>query len=413
MPRRIAYVVDHFPSISETWVHGEISRLVEMGWDVRIFALKALPAEHYHPSISWQADRTDYCPHRLILSPLMLRLHIKALATNPRRYLSTLAFVLANTLPSFGDMGRGVYCFVKAVYFAERLQAYAIEHIHAHFAHNRAAVAMIAARLTGITYSFTGHSQDIVIGVPMFAAKVRTARFIAVSSELMRRKLEDRFPDMDPCKVHVIRTGVDLNRFRPPAGRPVRDVPQILCVARLARVKGIDVLIDACDILSCRGLTFQCMIAGDGELRHELTRRILTRGLADRVHILGHLTDDELLTLYERATVFALPCLTERPGVYDGLPVVLIEAMAMGLPTVSTRLSAIPELIEDGVSGLLVEEKDANGLADRLERLLLDKEMRQRLALAARAKVVREYDLSETVGKLIALFNAGEPICTL
>ena len=405
MPKRIAYVVDYFPSVSETFVQNEIAYLASLGWQVRVFALKAQASEHRHAAVNWLVDLTDYCSNRLVLSKEMLRAHLAAFARAPYRYLSTLGFTVANSLTSVGDLTRGIYCFVKAVYFAEMARGYSIQHIHAHFAYNRAAVAMLMARLAGITFSFTGHSHEVVLGVPMFAAKVRNARFIVVSSDFIRRKLEGWFPNLDPRKVHVIRTGIDLKCFQPPSSQSNHVASRILTVARLIECKGIHVLIDACEMLRERGKEFQCTIVGDGQLRGELERRIEAYGLQSRVRILGHVGDDELALLLQQATVFALPCLMDSTGVHDGLPVALIEAMAMGLPTVSTRLSAIPELIEDGVCGVLVEEKDVVALADALERIMEDAELRRHLATAARSKVEREYEIGDNVSRLAALFE--------
>jgi colanic acid/amylovoran biosynthesis glycosyltransferase len=402
---RIAYVADYFPSVSETFVQNEIFHLDSLGWYIRVFSLKAQPDRIYHQSVTGLLNQTDYCPNGRIFSVKMLHAHLFLFSRSPSRYLHTLLFTFVNNFTSVGDFIRGVYCFLKAVYFAEKAFFYNIKHVHAHFAHNRAAVAMLIAELTGITYSFTGHSSDIVLGVPMFTVKVKKARFIVVVSNFIYQKLKGRFPNIKSSKLHTIRIGIDLQRFRPSSTHSLLTKPHIVTVARLIEFKGIHVLIDACRILRDRGYEFLCTVAGDGELREELEKQIKSYGLESRVQILGYVGEAEVLSLLQQATVFALPSITDSKGAHDGLPVVLMEAMAVGLPTVSTRLSAIPELIDDGVCGLLVEEKDVTALANALERLLLDEELRQRLGSAARAKVEREYEIGHNVSRLAKLFE--------
>jgi colanic acid/amylovoran biosynthesis glycosyltransferase len=195
-------------------------------------------------------------------------------------------------------------------------------------------------------------------------------------------------------RIRVIHAGLDLGPFRPRGGRPAED--ELLIVSNLVEKKGHADLLRACALLRERGLKLRCRIVGDGELRGTLEGLSGQLGLKDQVEFLGRVSNDELRELLERATLFVLPAIAAADGDMDGIPMALMEAMAVGVPCLSTRLSGIPELIEDGISGFLVEPSNPGALADRLQQILVEAASLHRVAGNARRKVLAEFDVEAT-----------------
>jgi colanic acid/amylovoran biosynthesis glycosyltransferase len=270
-----------------------------------------------------------------------------------------------------------------------------VEHVHAHYATWPALSAWLCGRLAGVPYSFTAHAHDIFVDQSMLARKLADAAFAVTISEYNRR-LMARFGD--PGRIHVIRAGVD------PAALPfrARSVPRegpvrALCVASLQEYKGHAVLLEA---LAGSELLrrVELDLVGSGVLRAELEQRAAELGLAERVRFLGSLPEDAVRELFGQADLFVLPSVVARDGQMEGVPVVLMEALAAGVPVVATRLSGIPELVEDGRTGLLAEPGDPVALRDALERVVsggFEPELR-----AGRELVEGDFDVAEGVKRL-------------
>jgi glycosyltransferase involved in cell wall biosynthesis len=279
-----------------------------------------------------------------------------------------------------------------------------VRHVHAHFATHSALAAWAIGRLTGIPYSFTAHADDIFVPRPMLEDKAREASFVVTISEFNRRYLLRELGDAARSRIRVVHCGVDAEAFAPlpPASA---DAPfTILCVARLEEKKGQHHLIEACRRLDEKGVALRCWLVGEGAERDRLTRLRDAAGLGGRVELLGALSRDRIRRLMADAHVFALPSVVAGGGRADGIPVALMEAMAMQRPVVSTRTSGIPELVEDGVSGLLVGPGDAQALADALDRLRTDPGRAAELARAARLAVCERFDLHRNAAQLQQLF---------
>jgi glycosyltransferase involved in cell wall biosynthesis len=251
---------------------------------------------------------------------------------------------------------------------------------------------MVIGRLLSIPFSFTAHAWDIFKEQAMLPAKLRAADFVATISEYNRHYL-NRLCPAAADRIHVVRCGVNLARFSHQHECRRVDPPLILSVGRLVEKKGLACLVEACARLHDRGIDFTCTIVGDGPQRNALARSIAARDLQEIVKLVGELPQEELCDLWQMACVFALPCTIARNGNRDGIPVALMEAMASGVPVVSTTISGIPELVEDGVTGLLVSSDDAEALSQAISRLLADPGLATRLARAGRQRVEREYDV--------------------
>ena len=291
---------------------------------------------------------------------------------------------------------------LPAIQLARHWKDRGIGHVHAHWAHTATTIGMHAAGLMGVGFSFTGHANDLFVHKVGLAGKVRRARFIVCISEFHRRFYLGL--GADPARLPVVYCGIDLGRFRPEGAEKV-GVPRIVSVGRLVEKKGFADLIAACGLLRDRGVGFECVIAGSGPLEGELRERIARLGLGDRVRVTGRVAaQEDLPGLLESARAFALPCVRDADGDMDGLPQVLIEAMACGVPVVSTRLVGIPDLVRDGRNGVLVEPGDIPGLADALEGLIDRPGLAAALGAEAAAWAHAHFGRAETVGRLTRLF---------
>jgi glycosyltransferase involved in cell wall biosynthesis len=402
-PTSIAYVAQSFPLLTETFVYREVLGLQHKGCRVATFAI-------WKPS----KDRLSQESQHLVGSsyyvfPIswlgFLKSHLFFLCTRPNRYFSSLFFVLTRRGESFKNRRRTFFHFCEAVYLAMKMKEQEIGHIHAHFTINAATIALVVSRLLGTTFSLTAHNNLFTDQV-ILKEKVRAARFIVAISEFTRRFLINLMPtDNVADKIHIVHCGLSLKDFSPPDPRPENEVPVLLFVAHLAERKGAPILVEACRILAERGVLFRCVVVGDGPQRSYVEQLVEQYALQKVVDLTGVVFQEHLREYLSRADVFVLPCLTANNGDMDGIPVVLMEAMAMGIPAVSTYVSGIPELIEDGRSGLLVNEKDPEALADAIERLLSDRELRIRLGKSGRQKVTEEFNIDKSVAQLATLFG--------
>lgn len=412
----IGYVLKMYPRFSETFILNEILELERQGVDVHIYSLRKPDDGRFHANLARVHAPVIYLPEYLPAAPARVFAAHRALAqAAPRRYAHVLLYALARL------NRHTLKWFFQAGILADHLRAQPADHLHAHFASSAARVAMFAHLLTGVPYSFTAHAKDIylnTVDADLLRDKMRAARFVVTVSDYNRAHLvqlagesgrtglrgllpPDRLT-LPPDRVRRLYNGIDLTQFnvgaddRPQAARE----PLILAVGRLVEKKGFDVLVRACALLRDQGLAFRCEIAGKGP--HEATLRALITGLdlADRVQLVGPKPQDEIVAAYRRAAVFALPCVVGADGNRDGLPTVLLEAMAMQVPVVSTDLTGVPEIVDEGVTGLLVLQHDPAALATALARLLADPALREQMGRAARAKVARQFDLRQNVAVL-------------
>jgi glycosyltransferase involved in cell wall biosynthesis len=278
--------------------------------------------------------------------------------------------------------------------------------IHAQMAHSSATIAMYAAWLLDVPFGFTGHAVDLFRDRVALEDKVRRADLIACISTFHQdfyKKLGAR-----PEQLVLVYTGTDLQRFQPRAPDQPRPEgpPHIVSAGRLIPKKGFGVLIEACRILAERGVPFRCTIAGGGPLATELRTQIDNAKLADRVHLTGQpIAQEDLPAMLRSGDLFCLPCVPAPDGDMDGLPITLMEAMACGLPAVSTRLVGIPDLVIHNQTGLLVEPNDAASLADALQALIKQPELAQRLAVAGRRHVSEQFNIETCVTPLMDEFR--------
>jgi glycosyltransferase involved in cell wall biosynthesis len=392
---RVAYVLKMYPRFSETFVLNELLELERQGVELHVFSLKRPNDGISHADVARLHAPVTYLPESL---PGLVARQLPALRRHTRRYLGVLARALRSRRLS------SVKHVLQAGAIAPQLEAGGFTHVHAHFASGTTSVALHASRLTGVTYSFTAHAKDIFLDTvrPVdLARKLRGARFAVTVSDFNVRRLA---PLANGTPLVRVYNGLDLDRFvrdGVPRARP----PLALAVGRLIEKKGFADLVRACALLAANGTDFRCAIVGKGPLEPSLRELIRSLGVERRVELAGPVPRERLLELYPRAAVFAAPCVVAGDGNRDGLPTVLVEAMACGVPVVATPVTGIPELVEDEVTGLLVPEHDAEALAAALARILQDAQLAKRLATAARARIESGFDLTRNVASLRALFE--------
>lgn len=401
---RLAYIVSRFPHVSETFILRELDALeARRGLSIELLSLFP-PVD---PTVHAAARR--WIPRLLRPGPLDgLRDTGWWLARRPVRLLAVLATVVVGTAHSPAVLARSLATLPLACSHARTLRRLGIDHVHAGFAVYPALAAWLCARLAGVSYSFTAHAYDLFVDQSLLARKLRDAAFVVAISEYNRRFLATYGGDRQ-TPVHVVHCGIRpadyafLPRSVPATG-PVR----ALCVASLQEYKGHRVLFEALAEGGERLARLELDLVGGGPQRPELGHLAEEVGIAGRVRFHGSLPEDEVRALLERADLFVLPSVVAADGLMEGLPVALMEALACGLPVVSTRLSGIPELVRHEQTGLLAEPGDPASLARALERVL---SARDPVAPAAgRALVEAEFDVDRTAGQLAALFETvSEP----
>ncbi len=405
----IAYVAQFFPLLTETFVYREVEALTEKGFDVITLSNRTPEISKLSEESIGFMDKTEYVfPIKHIA---FLIAHLYFIFRFPRRYFGTLFYLSTYPGEPIGNRIRTLGHFGGAVYLAYRIRKRGVTHIHAHFAVNAATIGLSISRLLNIGYSLTVHN-NIFTDRLVLRPKLEAATFIISISEYSKQFLLEYAPDVPRLarKIHIVHCGISAESFHRSdpnlvglgLGNP--DTPHLVSLSSFAERKGMPVLVEACNILSQRGFRFRCTIAGSGP-DYDLVKDMVNRyQLDDVVKLPGRFFQEDIHGYLNDASIFALACITAENGDIDGIPVALMESMAMQVPTVSTTVSGIPELIENGVSGLLVDEQNAPALADAIAKLLLDNELAQKLADAGRRKVIKDFNIDTTSQHLVEIF---------
>jgi len=395
---KIAYVVKRYPRFSETFIVNEILAHEAAGWELEIFSLRPPEDTHFQNAISRVRAPVTY----LRTEGLQLD-DFWALAARVEREMPGAWSVMGEGLAG----GASIRDVCKAVFLAQAARARGLAHLHAHFATSAATVARLAAKLTGLPFTFTAHAKDIFhesVDPADLRAKLRDAAAVVTVSDFNVAHLRETF-GADAARVRRVFNGLDLALF--PYAAPVERPPRIVAVGRLVEKKGFGDLVEACALLAARGCRFEALIVGSGEEEAALRAKIERTGLQGRVVMAGPRPQSEIIHLVQESAVMAAPCVVGRDGNRDGLPTVLLESMALGTPVVSTAVTGIPEVVRDGETGLLVAESSPAELADALERLLDDAALRVRLATGARRLIEEQFDVHANAAELGAIFLAA------
>jgi len=329
-------------------------------------------------------------------------------------YLRSLVYIAANRGIDEGYTASSRWdCFLQAVHLIyllvlkERRTGKRIDHLHAHFAHDPALIAYLVHCMTGIPFSFTAHARDLYqVPEKVLTDRIRQARAVITCCGSNLKYLNQIAPSQQ-SKFSLVYHGVNLKDFQPvsnPSADAAPQVPLILSVGRLVEKKGFKDLLQALLIVKSKGERFQCAIYGDGPLCQQMQGWIEENGLAGDVRLMGDRTQQELISIYQNATLFVLTPIQTDDGDRDGIPNVLVEAMAVGLPVITTAVSGIPELVEHNLNGLLYQPHDVDGISSGIIELLRNAEKRRQLGSAASKKVTEQFDLAQAANHLKALF---------
>jgi colanic acid/amylovoran biosynthesis glycosyltransferase len=431
-PARVAYIMSRFPELTQTFVLFEILAVEQQGAQVELYPLLrgGNTARHsdgasiwrkclelfghrgakqlMHPEAAPLVARAHYAP---FLSLPILAAQLYYLIRRPGAYFSTIATIIRGAWGSPNFLLGGLALLPKAAYFARLMSAAGIEHIHAHFANHPATAALIIHRLTGIPFSFTAHGSDLHRDRRLLREKVTEAAWVVAISRYNREVIEQHCGPASEGRVAIIHCGVDTDVFRPGAPRAERPSQlQILSVGTLHEVKGQKFLVEACARLRDRGVNFRCQFVGEGPDRPALTAQIRQLGLESCVELVGQRTRSQIVALMQQADVVVAPSVPSQSGRREGIPVVLMEAMACGAPVVASDLSGIPELVKHEHSGLLTPPAYVAALADALARLQQDPDLCRRLGRGARATVMEEFNQQRNAAILVQRFrNSRRP----
>ena len=397
---RLGYLYSRYPVISQTFCDAEMLALERLGIELEIGSVYPPLTSLRHEHISRLRAPVRYAPPQEIL-----KIWEKDAKTTGKWPGALVDQHEQKYGPSFKAEQRAR----NALYFADVFTRNGADHFHVHFANRAAHTAIFLKEISKIPFSITAHGQDFMkdLGNDDLLREIcAAAEFVAAETDYSRELLCQRCPN-SAGKIYRIYNGIDLAFFPLTSPSTANPVPRIISVGRLVAFKGFEALIDACGELARRGLDFTCEIIGDGPLRDDLQAKIDTLKLSPRVKLLGSLSQGAVIEKLRVADIFALASVTDTQGASDVFPTVIIEAMAAARPVISTRLAGIPELVAHGETGLLVAPGDTSAMAQALEELIRDPELRSRYGRAGHARIEQHFRIEHTVAPLLQLFETA------
>lgn len=434
MNGKLAYLFPAFPVFHQTFVLWEVLGIQRAGLAPRIYSLRR-GTEKQQEEGRAILPQVTYLPG--LRSAAVWRANLRVFLRSPLTYLGLFGAVAQAWTTGKGgnaaldgferrplklrDRIRGWYntqpllyllkswaVVPNAVELAGRLQADGITHLHVHWATYPATMALVIHRLTGMPFSISAHAYDIYMVTRMLPAKIAAARYVFTCAKTNAAFLRRLAAPADAAKIIVNYHGVNTQRFAPPAQRSAHDALRVVSCGQLERYKGMHLLVEACGTLHAEGIAIECWIVGEGPYRAHLEQQIADLGMQDRIHLTGAQPHSEVARLLSEADVFALASeLGGTPGRRDVIANVIVEAMAAGLPAIASRIPGAEELVDDGVSGFLVRPNRADEVAQALRKLAADPELRQRVGLAARAKILQDFDNHKNVQEMAAMLGAA------
>ena len=400
MTPKVAYIVSRFPHLPETFILREMNELAARGFQVELFPLVLQRQSLIHPEAAHWLDELHYVR---LPSLNCIRANFHTLFRQPARYIGTFFQMLWFNLPSPKFLLRALFVFPVAVEMADEMRALGINHIHAHYATHPALAAWIIGRISGIPYSISVHAHDIFVNRTMLKQKLAGAVFIRAISQFNKTFLGDRYGAEVTRKIVVIHCGIHADRYTTEKKRTPPDY-RLISVGSLQPYKGHIHLIQACASLRDRGFSFHCRIVGGGELYDTLDGEIEQLALDNFVELTGPKTEDEVARLLGDSDCFVLPSVVTPSGKMEGIPVVLMEALAGGLPVIASDISGIPELVRNRESGLLVPAGDAAAIADQVVWMQTHPKEAEKMAAAGRKLVEKEFNIQTNTLDLANLF---------
>ena len=397
---KTAYILLWFPKPSETFVFREVMNLWEMGMPLKVFTLYGEITAHLSAEMSGVTDRVERLGMRS-LSRITGEVFSR-LRRDPRHAAAISHIVSLRDWSGFEKTGENIWALFCAFHLARRFEEEGIEHIHAPLASGPATAAWIASRLTGIPFSFTARARDLFTADSVLGEKIRDAAFIRSETSYNIDYMASVF-GADRRKIHVTYNGIPLKQHDE-APVPMQPPYRLSALGRFVGKKGYDHLIVACKIMKDADLDFRLTLAGDGPMRHKLHALVRRLGLNDRVQFPGFLSYDNVPALFRGTDIFLMPSVVRSSGDRDGIPTVILEALAYRLPVISTDVSGISEVIEDRVTGLLVPQKDPQAIADAVSQLVHDRARALQMARQGRARALKQFDAETNHKRVLELY---------
>ena len=399
MPLEIAYLVNQYPSVSHSFIRREIHALERIGVNVRRASIRGWDSQ-----LADLQDEHERATTRFLLREGLARLLspvLRTALTSPKRFAQTLLLALRSARASDKSLAHHLVYLAEACLLLKWLREWQVQHVHAHFGTNSAQVAMLAHSLGGPSFSFTAHGPE-EFDKPealMLGEKVRRAAFVVAISSFGRSQIFRWVNHGQWQKVHVVHCGIE-DAFHAGESTPPPTSPRLVCIGRLCEQKGQLLLMEAAHLLKQRGIFFALDLAGDGEMRADVEAAIERYGLQREVHITGWISGSQVRDELLAARALVLPSFAE------GLPVVIMEAMSLRRPVLSTFVAGIPELVQPGKSGWLFPAGDVHALADAMQECLqTSDDALARMGEAARKRVLARHDVDTEAAKLVALFE--------
>lgn len=398
---RIAYIMSRFPKVTETFVLNEMLEMERKGYSIELYPLQRENAVVVQEEAHNYVERAHFTP--FISWPIFVAC-LSAFVSSPVRFTCTFTRAIFENFGSRRFLQGAIAFFPKAIYLGTEMKKSGITHVHAHFASHPAYVAFVIHQLTGIPYSFVAHGSDLHRDQHMLRTKTRESAFVVAISQYNKDMIVDVSGQASDAKVHVVHCGIDTQQFSGKqdfSNEHVSDHPlQLICVGTLHEVKGQQHLLDACGILDSKGIPFVCTFLGDGPDRAKLEAKVEHLNLSNEVKFLGGVTSDIVHREMHAADILIAPSVLSKDGRREGIPVVLMEAMAAGTPCISSRLSGIPELIEDGETGILTDPGNAIQIAEAIGTLGSNIALRHKIQTQGLEKVMNDFSLQNNVSKL-------------
>jgi len=395
---KILYIVSLFPCWSETFIVREMKSLRDAGADISVLSLKRAKEKLI------QSDAKEFVTE-VMYSGGLVELNVHAIISFLKRpllntgLLLSIIFKLINKPVSLLKSIATWWISLSVIHKVKHLNP---DHIHAHWATYPSTSAMIISKNLDIPFSFTSHAHDIFLEDHLLNKKINSSKFSVTISDYNKKRLSKQLQMNLENKMHIVHCGVDLNSNT--FIRDGRESSTILAVGRLDNIKGFSVLINACAELAKNNQVFKCNIIGDGPLKELLEQQIKDNKLEEYVELVGVMPQEQVRNYLNTATLFALPSVITKQGDMDGIPVALMEAMASGLPVISTTVSGIPELIHNDINGLIVPPGDAHALSEGITKLLNNQSIRNQYSSAARKTIEKDFSVNIESDKLYQMF---------
>jgi glycosyltransferase involved in cell wall biosynthesis len=401
--KRILYITTTLPSVTLTFVYREIEILLKAGYEIYTVSMGRPAREEISAEALWLYETTLYLDQ--ISLPQKFLFYCKSLFLRPRQSFALLLRALREReVRGIRDRIRILYHLLEAGCLFSHFENTGLEHIHSHFLTGPTSLAFFLARYLGIPFSFTMHASLIYVDPLMLRTKLVECKKAVTVSRYNKAFLVSKYGTEFEKKIDIIHCGINLHHFRPNTGEKTAP-PVILSVGQLVERKGLRYLVDACALLKKKGLDFRCYIVGNGPEMKFLTHQVKKHSIQNIVKFFGRQPQEEIRRLLRKASVFVLPSIVTNEGGREGIPVALMEAMAMELPMVSTKTVGIPELIENGKEGLLVEQRNARQIASALEYLLKNPHVRDEMGVRGREKVKQHFNIEHLPKLIQPIFN--------